>query len=453
MNSRVLIGFADALAGIESAWSLTDHGFEVHTFARRGLRPAMARSRKVRVVEVTAPEDDALACAAEIADIAAKLAPAAVLPLDDHAVWLCDQAFGESRPGMVAGPTGRLATLALDKREQFKIAAAAGFAVPPYTLINTDHTGPTPTDDSGPEASSVWSNARHNPVTTVAPRRAPASFAGSPGREGPEGAFRPGDVNGEQPQDGGGSGGLRPPENIVKPALAVELHAGKLRRGSGRVASTAEQVRVAADAIGGPVIVQQRVTGVGEGVFGLAVNGRAVVLTAHRRIRMMNPRGSGSSACRSTPVPDDVAGPVQQMIAAAGWHGLFMIELLREDEGRPWFMELNGRTWGSMALATRRGYSYPSWAVRAARDPAFVPDEPEQVPHITARHLGRELVHLGFVLVRGDAPRLVTARDVLMWRRGDRWYNYRRGEQGVFFADTWATLRAQVAHRLPRRAR
>lgn len=384
MNSRVLIGFADALAGIESAWSLTDHGFEVHTFARRGLRPAMARSRKVRVVEVTAPEDDALACAAEIADIAAKLAPAAVLPLDDHAVWLCDQAFGDSRPTMVAGPTGRFATLALDKREQFKIATAAGFAVPPFG------------DVASPPGPGPW---------------------------------------------------------ITKPALAVELHAGKLRRGSGRVASTAEQVRAAADAIGGPVIVQQRVTGVGEGVFGLAVNGRAVVLTAHRRIRMMNPRGSGSSACRSTPVPDDVAGPVQQMIAAAGWHGLFMIELLRDTEGRPWFMELNGRTWGSMALATRRGYPYPSWAVRAARDPAFVPAEPEQVPHITARHLGRELVHLGFVLVRGDAPRLVTARDVLMWRRGDRWYNYRRGEQGVFFADTWATLRAQVAPRLPRRAR
>src|SRR5581483_997343 len=106
MNSRVLIGFADALAGIESAWCLADHGFEVHAFTRRGTRPAMARSRKVRVVEVTAPEDDALACAAEIADAAARLAPAAVLPLDDHAVWLCDRAFGESRPAMVAGPTG-----------------------------------------------------------------------------------------------------------------------------------------------------------------------------------------------------------------------------------------------------------------------------------------------------------------------------------------------------------
>ncbi len=226
-----------------------------------------------------------------------------------------------------------------------------------------------------------------------------------------------------------------------------------LRRGSGRVVATAEQMRSAAAAIDGPVIVQPRITGVGEGVFGLAVHGRPAVLTAHRRIRMMNPRGSGSSACRSTPVPDDVAGPVRRMIAAVGWHGLFMIELLRDTEGRPWFMELNGRTWGSMALATKRGYPYPSWAVRAAIEPGFEPAEPEQTPHITARHLGREMVHLGFVLAGGGAPRLATARDVLTWRRDDRWYNYRRGEAGVFVADTLATLRAQIAPRLTRRSR
>lgn len=376
MKPRVLIGFADALAGIESAWSLADDGFEVHVFTRRGIRPAIARSRGVHVLDVTAPEDDALACTREIAAAARALSPAAVLPLDDHAVWLCDQAFGDRGPAVVAGPTGKLAVLALDKREQLRMATSAGFAVPESGDAATPAAGPGP-----------W---------------------------------------------------------MVKPALAVELRDGKLHRGVGRTATTPEQVTEVAAALDAPVIVQPRITGIGEGVFGLATRGGVVALSGHRRIRMMNPQGSGSSACRSIPVPDDVAGPVLRMITDSSWCGIFMIEILRDGDGRPWFMEINGRTWGSMALARRRGYQYPSWAVRSALDPAFVPAEPVNPPEVTARHLGREIVHLGTVLARGGAPRLATMRDVVTVRRSDRWYNYQPGQRIVFAADTWATVAAQL---------
>jgi hypothetical protein len=377
----VLIGFAEALAGIESAWCLAAAGFEVHAFTRRGARPALARGKDIRIIEVTRPEDDALACAGEIAAHVADVGPAAVLPLDDHAVWLSDQLadqLAEKAP-VVAGPTGQLATLALDKREQLVIAEAAGFAVPAAT-----------------EASRTW---------------------------------------------------------MVKPALAVELRDGKLRRPSGRVASSPEQVTRVTEAIGGPVLIQPLLTGTGEGVFGLAIRGTATALSAHQRIRMMNPRGSGSSACRSVPVPADLENQVREFIGQSGWHGLFMIELLRDGGGTPWFMELNGRAWGSMALARYRGYQYPAWAVQAALDERFSPDVPAGPPHFTARHLGRELVHLGTVLAQGGAPRLPTARAVLSVRRGDRWYNYRRGSAGVFIADTLGTLRDQIVPRLVRRHR
>ncbi|HUA27646.1 MAG TPA: hypothetical protein VMC03_02075 [Streptosporangiaceae bacterium] len=383
-GARVLVGFADALAGIESAWCLARDGFEVHAFARRGSRPALRHSRSVRVVDVTAPEDDAVECAAQIAAMAGELGAAAVLPLDDHALWLCDRAFaagaGELGAPAVAGPMGDNARLALDKREQLRLAESAGFEVPP-----------------------------------------------------------PGAANGTAPVNG---------PLMVKPALAVDLRGTALRRGSGRIAADPGQVPAIAEAIGGPVIVQAMIEGVGEGVFGLAVHGSAMVLSGHRRIRMMNPRGSGSSACRSVPVAADVIGPVRELIGKSGWHGLFMVELLRDSAGRPWFMELNGRTWGSMALAMHRGYRYPSWAVRSALDPQFVPAEPHEPPDITARHLGREIVHLGTVLARGGAPRLATVRDVLTVRRGDRWYNYHRHEARIFVADTWATIRSQVAPRM-----
>ncbi len=36
---RVLVGFAESLAAVESIWNLLDHGFEVVTFGREGQRP------------------------------------------------------------------------------------------------------------------------------------------------------------------------------------------------------------------------------------------------------------------------------------------------------------------------------------------------------------------------------------------------------------------------------
>ncbi len=389
MSPRVLIGFADALAAIESAWCLADDGFEVHAFARAGTRPAVARSKFVHIAGITPPERDACRSVADLAAIMRELSPAAVLPLDDHAVWLCDQAAGQATPGpagtaVIAGPAGQLATLALDKRQQFRLARAAGFAVPP----------------SGDAAAEP------------------------PPGEGPW---------------------------MVKPALAVELRAGRLRRPVGRVAATPSQVREVAAAIGGPAVAQPLIEGTGEGVFGLATSSGVTALSAHRRIRMMNPRGSGSSACRSIQVAADLADPARDFIAACGWRGLFMIELLRDRAGRPWFMELNGRAWGSMALARRRGYEYPAWAVRAALDPAFEPPDPltaaQAIPDITVRHLGREIVHLGMVLARGGAPRLGTIRAVLVPHRGERWYNWRPDEPRVFAADTWCTVRAQLSRK------
>ena len=382
MTAPVLIGFADALAAIESAWCLADHGFEVTAFARRGRRTPLAGATRVRIIDVTPPERDAYQCAADIAGAARRTGAIAVLPLDDHAVWLCDRAAADAAL-TVAGPTGDRATLALDKRDQLKLAEAAGFPVPPAAAGHADRIG------------GRW---------------------------------------------------------MVKPALAVELRERRLHRPTGAIAVDPDQIEEISAGIGGPAIVQPLIDGVGEGIFGLATGGTATALSAHRRVRMMNPRGSGSSACRSIPVAGELTGPVRDFIAEAGWDGLFMIELLRDRAGVPWFMELNGRAWGSMALARYKGYHYPSWAVRAALDPRFRPSMPPPQPEVTARHLGREIVHLGMVLARGDAPRLATARAVLRVQREDRWYNCQRGEARVFAADSWATIRDQLAHRLYRGA-
>jgi hypothetical protein len=378
MKPAVLIGFADALASIESAWCLADGGFEVYAFSRAGTRPVLGHVKRVRVFPVTAPEDDSLACVAGLGRLIAELGPAAVLPLDDHAVWATDRWAQQDRGSgtIVAGPTGKLAELALDKRQQLAMAATAGFAVPASTESADTPPGPGP-----------W---------------------------------------------------------MVKPALAVQLADGRLCHPVGRAAATVAEVRRIAERIGRPFIVQPLIEGTGEGVFGIVADGGIAAVSAHRRVRMMNPRGSGSSACRSIPLADDLAAPVTAFLADSDWRGLFMVEMLRDRAGQAWFMELNGRPWGSMALARYRGLAYPAWAARAALDPEFAP--PYQgmtgvtAPDVTARHLGREIVHLGMVLARGGAPRAWTVREVLTVRRGDRWYNWRPSEPAVFAADTWSTV-------------
>jgi hypothetical protein len=141
----------------------------------------------------------------------------------------------------------------------------------------------------------------------------------------------------------------------------------------------------------------------------------------------------------------------EQFIRLAGWRGLFMIELLRDDTDRPYFMELNGRSWGSMALASRRGYAFPAWAVQSRLDPAFRPAVPVDAGHLTCRYLGGELIHLAFVMrgARDQDPRVwptrrEAVRNVLKFRRDEAWYNCRRGEPAVLAADTWQAVRRQL---------
>ncbi len=133
-------------------------------------------------------------------------------------------------------------------------------------------------------------------------------------------------------------------DRLVKhPTLTVSTE-GDLRRTVGGCTHT--------------VMVQPWLHGVGRGVFGLGDNGRARYLSAHERVRMMNPSGSGSSACTSAEVELSVREAVETFVELAHWRGLFMVELLSVG-GVPYFVELNPRAWGSLALATARGLHDP----------------------------------------------------------------------------------------------
>ncbi|MGH2910958.1 MAG: hypothetical protein ACRDJ3_00630 [Solirubrobacteraceae bacterium] len=384
----VLIGFADALAAPEVAASLLAGGYAVVSFTRRGRPVALRKLRGVKLVEVTAPEEDLAACMREVAALAE--AHDLTMPLDDQAVFVCDRALPAHTP--LAGPRAAQAHLALDKRAQLRAAQDAGLTAPPWIELA-----------AGEDAVSALPSDWEFPT-------------------------------------------------VLKPALAAEEHDGRLRRLAPRLISSRAEAATLRHAWGEstPALVQQWVEGTGGGIFGLADAGGVHHLSAHRRVRMMNPAGSGSSACASASVPPELLSPVEQMLAKAGWRGMFMVELLRAQE-RWWFMELNGRPWGSLALTRRLGYEYPAWAAALAFDEeAPLPHEPQTSEDVLCRHLGRELVHLMFVLRgprahNGKWPgRRATVRALLGNPYRSAWYNLGPGMRGVFLDDALQTVANQT---------
>jgi predicted ATP-grasp superfamily ATP-dependent carboligase len=392
----VIIGFAEALSAPEVVWSLADQGWKVIAFTRAGASPAVRSSRYVSLFEITAPETSWSQALADLARQVAALqrgnpqTKIVLMPLDDASVWLVNRAQADAKI-LVAGPTDQAATLALNKSIQIDFARKAGFSVPMTRSVESQE--------------AVFSQPVEFPV-------------------------------------------------VFKPVLAEAERGGKLGRGRAWVCSDRTELEAAVKSWAGreAMLLQQYVSGVGEGLFGLAREGGVVGWSAHRRVRMMNPQGSGSSACVSQEVDADLRAAGERFMALSGWRGIFMIELLREESGKVWFMELNGRPWGSMALARRLGFEYPAWAVKLALDAGSEvrPPAPTTEP-LLCRNLGRELLYLLFVW-RGPKSKALTQwpsswsalREVLHFTRNDRWYNWRGDDRKVFFSDTIGTVKNQL---------
>jgi hypothetical protein len=337
--AHVLIGCAEALPAPEVVFSLLAAGHDVSAFGLRAGLP-LARLPLRSFLTIPDPGRDAAAAAAAIRDtMNAHAAPDLLLPLDDTGLWLSGAALGDE-DRRIAGARGDAARLALDKSGQIEAARAAGLFVPETQLLQ-----------------------------------------------------QPGDIL---------DGDIRLPA-IAKPVDAARLQDGRLvKNGVAYLITSADIDRFRATGeAAGRFLVQPLVAGAGEGLFGFATADGVLAWSAHRRVRMMNPHGSGSSACRAVAPDPALLAPVETFLARIDWRGPFMMEFLRDPEGKPWFMELNGRMWGSMALARRQGLEYPAWAVAAALDPGFHPPTTGMasgIPDQVHRDLGRDLLHLLFVL-------------------------------------------------------
>jgi len=395
MKPIACIGFAEALSAPEVAWSLRDAGFEVLAFGRRGRRSPLRHSNSAKVIDVTAPEADIAATIADLNTLLSDLAPGSPVervffPLDDASLYLSTQLHLPT-PWRLVGPSGEPAIVALDKTRQTRMAREAGFNVPQTSVA-----------------------VRTSDVTA---RKAELPL-------------------------------------ILRPAHSVIVTHGRMQKGQNWICADEPELEQALRQWNEawPLLVQPFVAGVGEGVFGLATDRGIQAWSGHRRVRMMNPHGSGSSACVSQAVSEVTRQHVSAFIKLAGWSGLFMVELLREANGTLWFVEFNGRPWGSLALSRRQGLEYPAWAAHSALG-ATLPDSsmPDKTEPLLCQNAGREFMHLMFVL-RGPKSRGLKdwptfwSTFAAMLRPGllRRLYNWRRGDLKVFFFDAFYTIRSNL---------
>ena len=97
-------------------------------------------------------------------------------------------------------------------------------------------------------------------------------------------------------------------------------------------------------------IVQEFISGKGAGAFLLRWRDQTQLTFAHERIHEVPFYGGWSSLRRSVRSPEMI-DDASKLLSAIGFQGAAMVEFRLDDSGAFHFIEINGRLWGSLALA------------------------------------------------------------------------------------------------------
>ncbi|MFT3964812.1 MAG: carboxylate--amine ligase [Sphingobium sp.] len=123
------------------------------------------------------------------------------------------------------------------------------------------------------------------------------------------------------------------------------------------------------DALGQWPLVQGWCGGHGFGQMLMMAGGKARLRFQHRRLREFPASGGVSTLCASVPLAEHAAQmeKSEALLREIGWEGPAMVEYRHDPAtGRYWLMEVNGRFWGSLPLASRAGAHFAWEQYRAA---------------------------------------------------------------------------------------
>ncbi len=119
------------------------------------------------------------------------------------------------------------------------------------------------------------------------------------------------------------------------------------------------------------LLVQEFCPGYGCGVEILMHHGEVALAFQHRRVREYPPTGGQSVCCESVPLDPVLYDHAVRLLVAMGWEGVAMVEYrVDPDRGAHQLMEVNGRFWGSIPVATKAGADFPAALVDLATSSA-----------------------------------------------------------------------------------
>ena len=178
----------------------------------------------------------------------------------------------------------------------------------------------------------------------------------------------------------------------------------------------------------------------------------------HERLHEIPPEGGASSLCQALS-PTDHAACLEKsraLVKALDWQGIAMVEY-RYDPAKDayWFMEVNGRFWGSFPLATASGVPFawglvkccglgeepPEFKVRAGQlCRYFIPE---------AKRLVRILFQQN--LIRDPVKRFSKGREILRFLElylhpRVKYFIFDWSDPMPFFVDSWYALKRAFGH-------
>jgi predicted ATP-grasp superfamily ATP-dependent carboligase len=239
--------------------------------------------------------------------------------------------------------------------------------------------------------------------------------------------------------------------NAVQPMLQAAGLAFEKVEYANSAASLAE-ILERYDGMGQWPLVQQYCPGYGLGQMLHMHGGQATLRFQHRRLREFPPSGGVSSFCTSL-APDDHQAQMalsEALLNALGWEGPAMVEYRFDPAtGRYWLMEINGRFWGSMPLASHCG-AYFAWetyrcAMGESAAAGATPAKPARVRQRRARYVIPDAKHIALVVRDRQRPisgrlRAVAAFVADFVDPRVRYYVWSLRDPRPFFGDMWGII-------------
>ena len=304
---EVLLAGATERPGLAAARSLSRRGvpFVVVGDAPRGM---IARSRHVsRFLRAPRPDDDPDAFFNAVIGLCAKHDVRLVMPMDDAALAVCS----ERRDALPAGTSLAAARIdavrnVLDKRRNLETASRLGIPCPAeFRLESLDQT------------------------EELIERLGFPMVLKNPGREAGEASL---------------------------------LHGFKWL-----IAQDERELRALLDQYGADCrfpLFQQLVTGDVRNLCCFAAEGQLVAVHVYRSVRRLG--WGGNSVLREvTESSPQLVQYAEQLLGELRWDGVAQVAfVVRERDRASWYMETNGRFWGSVEGSIAIGWDFPYWAYR-----------------------------------------------------------------------------------------